>query len=273
MILRGNLDFAALAKSVLVHVTVITLCLVSWRCSEEQLVKMPAHVKAVVVSKGSIADRPMMKSRPQEQPPKKIAPEPKKPEPKKPEPPKPQPKKPEPPKPEPKKPEPVKKPEPKPQPKKPEPKKPEPKKPEPKKPEPKKPEPKKTPDYSDLIDEELDDLAKPTKPTKSANAPSASTSPVVDKYLAGIRADIERRWSRPPLSRNGMQVTLRLFLLPGGELNDVQVVVSSGNAAFDRSALAAVQKVGRFTVPSDPVEFDRNFRQFSVLFNPDDLTY
>lgn len=284
MILRDNLDFAALAKSVLVHVTVITLCLVSWQCSEERLVKMPAHVKAVVVSKGSIADRPMMKSKPQEQPPKKITQEPKKAEQKKPEPPKPQPKKAEPPKPEPKKPEPVKpepvkKPEPKPQPKKPEPKKPEPKKPEPKKPEPKKPdpkkpEPKKTPNFDDLIDEELDDLAKPTKPTKSSSdAPSASTSPVVDKYLAGIRADIERRWSRPPLSRNGMQVTLRLYLLPGGELNDVQVVVSSGNAAFDRSALAAVQKVGRFTVPSDPVEFDRDFRQFTVLFNPDDLTY
>ncbi len=267
MILREELDFASLAKSVLVHVVVITLCLVSWQCSEERVVIMPAHVKAVVISKGSIADRPMLKSKPQEQPPKKITPQPKKPEPKKPEP-----KKPEPKKPEPKKPEPVKKPEPKPQPKKPEPKKPEPKKPEPKKPEPKKPQPK-TPDYSDLIDEELDELAKPTKPTKASDAPSASTSPVVDKYLAGIRSDIERRWSRPPLSRNGMQVTLRLFLLPGGELSDVQVVVSSGNAAFDRSALAAVQKAARFTVPSDPVEFDRNFRQFTVLFSPDDLTY
>lgn len=271
MTVKETLDVPALVKSVLVHVTVITACLVSWQCSEPRVVKMPAHVKAVVVSKGSLADRPMLKSKPQEQPPKKITQQPpKKPEPKKPEPPKPQPKKPEPPKPEPKKPEP-----PKPQPKKPEPKKPEPKKPEPKKPEPKKPEPKKPDprDFSDLIDEELDDLAKPTKPTKASDAPSASTSPVVDKYLAGIRADIERRWTRPPLSRNGMKVTLRIYLLPGGELNDVRVVESSGNAAFDRSALTAVQKVGRFTVPSDPVEFDRNFRQFTVLFNPDDLTY
>lgn len=282
MTLNDDLDFSALAKSVLVHITVITLCLVSWQCSEPRVVKMPAHVKAVVVSKGSLADRPMMKSRPQEQPPKKITQQPKKPEPKKPAPKKPEPVKPEPKKPEPKilepkKPEPPKpvpkKPEPKkPEPKKPESKKPEPKKPEPKKPEPKKPAPKK-PDYSDLIDEELDDLAKPVKPTKASDAPSASTSPVVDKYLAGIRSDIERRWSRPPLSRNGMQVKLRISLLPGGELNDVQVVATSGNAAFDRSALAAVQKVGRFTVPSDPVEFDRDFRQFNVLFNPDDLTY
>lgn len=267
MILREKLDFSALAKSVVVHVTVITACLVSWQCSEPRLVKMPAHVKAVVVSKGSLADRPMMNSKPQEQPPKKITPQPpKKPEPKKAEPPKPVPKPPEPAKPEPKKPEP-----PKPTPKKPEPKKPEPKKPEPKKPEPKKPKPK---DFSDLFEEaETDDQAKPTKPTKASDAPSASTSPVVDKYLAGIRSEIERRWSRPPLSRNGMQVLLRIFLLPGGELSDVQVVESSGNAAFDRSALAAVQKVGSFIVPSDPVEFDRNFRQFTVLFNPDDLTY
>lgn len=273
-----ELDFGALAKSILVHVTVLALCLISWRCSEDQLVKMPAHVKAVVVSKGSLADRPMMHSKPQEKPPKKITEQPKKTEPPKTQPPKPEPPKQEPPKPEPPKPEPKPDPKPKPEQKKPEEKKSEPvkqeqKKPDVKKPDPKKPKPKQKPDYSDLIDEELDDLAKPTKQTKAADAPDSDTSPVVDEFMAGIRAGIERRWSRPPLSRNGMQVTLRIFLMPGGDLSDVQIVESSGNSAFDRSALAAVQKAGHFTVPTDPVEFDKNFRQFTVLFNPDDLTY
>lgn len=272
MILSDKLDFSALTKAILVHVTVIGLSLVSWQCSEHPVVKMPAHVKAVVISKGSQADRPMPKSRPQEQPPKKITP------------PKPKPPEPTPPKPAPPKPEQVQPPKQKPVdvPKPPPPKKEvkktpkvEPKQEKPKeKPKVEKPKVKTKPDYSDLIDEELDDLAKPTKPTKtSSSAHDASTSPEVDQYLAGIRADIERKWSRPPLARNGMQVTLRIYLLPGGELNDVQVVSTSGNAAFDRSATAAVQKVGHFTVPSDPVEFDRSFRQFTVIFNPDDLTY
>lgn len=264
-----DLDLGALAKSLLVHLTVIGLCFVTWQCSEPRVVKMPAHVKAVVISKGSQADRPAPKSKPQE-PQKKVEPPKKVETPKKVEPPKPvePPKKVEPPKPveppkkvvPPKKVEPSKKVEP--------PKKVEPtKKIEP----PKKPKPKVKPNYDDLIDEELDDLAKPVKNTASSS--DSSTSNEVDEYLAGIRSDIERRWSRPPLSRNGMKVLLRIFLLPGGELNDVQVVESSGNAAFDRSAVAAVQKVGHFTVPSDPVKFDRDFRKFTVLFNPDDLTY
>ncbi|CBL46865.1 TolA protein [gamma proteobacterium HdN1] len=265
-----SLDYRALAKSVAVHLLVLGISLASWKWTEDRVIQVPGHVKAVVVTRGELAEKAAEKPRPL---PKKPVAEPKKPEPKKAEPPKPAPPKPkpEPPKPTPPKPAPT----PKPVPKKAEVKKPEPKKVEPVKPAPKKPEPRKpapSHDYSDLIDEELDVLAKPSKkPVQSAS--SASTSPVVDKYMAGIRSDIERRWSRPPLARNGMQVTLRLFLIPGGELSDVQVVQSSGNIAFDRSALAAVQKAGRFVVPSDPAEFDRNFRQFTVLFNPDDLTY
>ena len=76
---------------------------------------------------------------------------------------------------------------------------------------------------------------------------------------------------RPPSALNGMKALLRISLLPGGDLNDVMILQTSGDPAFDRSALNAVRKVGRFEVPSDPIEFDRKFRQFKILFNPDDL--
>jgi colicin import membrane protein len=264
-----RLDLSALIKSVLVHLGVISMFFFSWKSAEDVVLPkaMPQHVTAVIIEK-----------KPQPPAPQKAAPPP----PKKPEPPKPEPKKPEPKKPEPKKPEP-KKPEPKkPEPKKPQPKKPEPKKPEPKKPEPKKPEPKQeSVDFSDILKSEMKQLDKsPPKKVEPKPAPAAAATSTSDKeqdeiqeFIGLIQQTISRNWVRPPSARTGMVVTLRINLLPGGELNDVNILKSSGNAAFDRSALAAVQKAGRFPVPEDPIKFNRNFRTLNVRFAPDDLLY
>ena len=263
-----RLDLSALIKSILVHLGVISMFFFSWKSAEDVVLPkaMPQHVTAVILEK-----------KPQPPTPQKPAPQPKKPEPPKPEPKKPEPKKPEPKKPEPKKPEPKK-----PEPKKPDPrKKPEPKKPEPKKPEPKKPEPKQeTVDFSDILQSEMKQIDKPP-PKKvdpkaappAASATSSQEQDEVQEFLGLIQQTISRNWVRPPSARTGMVVTLRINLLPGGELNDVNILESSGNAAFDRSAVAAVQKAGRFPVPDDPAKFDRNFRSLKLRFNPEDLLY
>ena len=90
-------------------------------------------------------------------------------------------------------------------------------------------------------------------------------------YVAQIQRDIVQYWSRPPSARNGMESLLRVSLIPTGEVIDVKLEQSSGNDAFDRSAIQAVRKARRFTVPSDTLRFERDFREFTVLFKPDDL--
>ncbi len=90
-------------------------------------------------------------------------------------------------------------------------------------------------------------------------------------YVARIKREIVQNWSRPPSARNGMEAILKVHLVPTGEVVDVGLVKSSRNEAFDRSAILAVKKAGRFTVPTDPVQFERNFRTFEVLFRPEDL--
>tara|TARA_R110002110_G_scaffold176342_2_gene380420 strand:+ start:100 stop:873 length:774 start_codon:yes stop_codon:yes gene_type:complete len=90
-------------------------------------------------------------------------------------------------------------------------------------------------------------------------------------YVAQIQAEIIQNWSRPPSARNGMQALLKVFLVPTGEVVDVTLLESSGNESFDRSALLAVRKAERFQVPDDPRQFERNFREFEVLFRPEDL--
>lgn len=90
-------------------------------------------------------------------------------------------------------------------------------------------------------------------------------------YVGQIQADIIQNWSRPPSARNGMQTLLKVYLVPTGEVVDVSVITSSGNDAFDRSAIQAVRKVRRFDVPRDGRLFEDKFREFEVLFRPEDL--
>lgn len=90
-------------------------------------------------------------------------------------------------------------------------------------------------------------------------------------YVSQIQSEIVENWSRPPSARNGMEVLLRVFLVPTGEVIDVVLEVSSGNDSFDRSAVLAVRKAERFQVPGQSRQFERNFREFTVLFRPEDL--
>ena len=98
---------------------------------------------------------------------------------------------------------------------------------------------------------------------------------IAASYAALIQQTVVSYWSRPPSARNGMEVLLALQLIPTGDVVSVTVVKSSGNTAFDRSALNAVKKAGQFpelkNLPSR--EFEKTFRRFRLLFRPEDLRY
>ena len=90
-------------------------------------------------------------------------------------------------------------------------------------------------------------------------------------FRYGIYQRVVAHWSRPPSARNGMQARLLVELVPTGEVVAVTLLESSGSAAFDRSAEAAVRKAREFEVPEDSRLFERYFRSFSLLFRPEDL--
>ncbi len=170
------------------------------------------------------------------------------------------------------------KPAPKPAPKKPEPK-PEVKKPEPEpepKPEPKKPEPKPDPGPSpeELARQAREDMARNLAREEAARA-AATADEMAASYAALIQRTVVNTWSRPPSARNGMEVLLQLQLIPTGEVVSVNVLRSSGNSAFDRSAINAVEKAGSFPELKNlpPRKFEETFRRFRLLFRPEDLRY
>jgi colicin import membrane protein len=110
-----------------------------------------------------------------------------------------------------------------------------------------------------------------SQPETSANPGAAADGPATLSFRDGIYQAVRNNWSRPPSARNGMEATLLVELVPTGDVVNVSIVRSSGDAAFDRSAETAVRTARRFQVPPDSALFERYFRRFTLLFRPEDL--
>lgn len=104
---------------------------------------------------------------------------------------------------------------------------------------------------------------------------AASAEQMTASYAALIQQTVMNYWSRPPSARNGMEALLSIQLIPSGDVVSVTLLKSSGSAAFDRSAINAVEKAGSFPeLEKLPIrEFDKTFRRFRLLFRPEDLRY
>ena len=98
---------------------------------------------------------------------------------------------------------------------------------------------------------------------------------LVESHVDNIVDLIQRHWKRPPGARRHMKVQLVINIAPGGVVTKVDVKHTSGNRAFDRSAVNAVLKIRRFaalqTLPSGI--FERHFRTINLLFRPEDLSW
>jgi len=104
---------------------------------------------------------------------------------------------------------------------------------------------------------------------------TATADEMAASFVALIQQTVINYWSRPPSARNGMETELAIQLIPTGEVVSVTVIRSSGNTAFDRSAINAVQKAGAFPeLQKLPIaQFEKSFRRLRLLFRPEDLRY
>lgn len=85
---------------------------------------------------------------------------------------------------------------------------------------------------------------------------------------------IRSNWIRPATARNGMRVDLLVEILADGTIRRAQISKSSGDAAFDNSAVAAVLSVGRIReIQSlDRASYEKIYRQRIMSFRPEDLS-
>jgi TonB family protein len=233
---REGIIVPALATCVL-HAVLLAVLTFNWNPERDRVIKpMPRHVMARVVTMDKASVKKPTVAKPRVQPPKP-----------RPEPPKPKPKV-EPPKP---------KPTPQTQPK------------EKPKPDPKVEQERQREAERQRQQREMELALADDERTMQADA-AANESMAYRDAIAEVIGD---NWSRPPSARRGMVVVLRIQLVPSGDVVSVTVLKSSGNEAFDLSAINAVNKAGRFAevVDMPPGMFEREFRSFQLVFNPEDL--
>jgi TonB family protein len=264
--------------TLLLHGALIYLLTANWSNVDKERIRVkpaPTVINARLVDVSELSAKPKPKQQPPKPKPPASKPEPPKP---KPEPPKP---KPEPPKPKPEPPKPKPEPpKPKPAPPKPTAETPKPKpesaKPAPAKPQPAPPKPSAQSSRDALARIAAEELST-TAPTSAATqqAATATASEMSASLIALIQQTVVNYWSRPPSARNGMECELVVQLIPTGEVVSVTVLRSSGNSAFDASAVNAVKRAGAFPelqkLPS--AEFEKNFRRLNLIFRPEDLRY
>lgn len=86
---------------------------------------------------------------------------------------------------------------------------------------------------------------------------------------AAIQRKVNNRWIKPLSSSKGLSSTIRVKLLPSGDVMNARVIRSSGDSIFDRSAENAVLKASPLPVPKDRALFTKQFRSFTFEFKPE----
>jgi colicin import membrane protein len=92
---------------------------------------------------------------------------------------------------------------------------------------------------------------------------------------AYIRTLTEDNWRLPSTARNGMTATVRIHFFPSGEVDLAEIIKSSGDLAYDRSVLQAIERVGQYELIAsvDPITFERNLRRVLIEFRPEGLRW
>jgi len=85
-----------------------------------------------------------------------------------------------------------------------------------------------------------------------------------------LQSLVERNWLLPPGSRGGLSSELLIQLDATGQVTAVQIARSSGDSAFDRSAVAAVQRTSPLPLPDDAALRAEIVRTgFRFVFDPE----
>lgn len=92
-------------------------------------------------------------------------------------------------------------------------------------------------------------------------------------YSELLKNLIARNWNRPPSARNNMVALVQLSLSPFGDLLEVRLLEGSGNDAYDRSVVQAIQRAAPFPELKklERRVFDNKFKRINFRFRPEDL--
>ncbi len=96
---------------------------------------------------------------------------------------------------------------------------------------------------------------------------AAAAKREIDKYMDGIRSKVKPFVRVPEGLQGNPEAEFTVTLLPGGEVLDVRLSKSSGNATYDKAIENAIIKAQPFAVPTGS-QFQQYFRRFTMAFRP-----
>ena len=90
----------------------------------------------------------------------------------------------------------------------------------------------------------------------------------LEKYVDAIRRLVRNNWSwGGDISNAGLRVEYEVVLRKNGDVIDIRLVGTSGNAAYDASVKEAIETAGSFLVPADEALFQNTFgRGMRIVF-------
>lgn len=96
---------------------------------------------------------------------------------------------------------------------------------------------------------------------------------LVAQYYALIKGLIQQNWLIPPSATSNMRAVVTFNTTPVGDILNARISESSGDTAFDRSVLQAVERVGDLQELRDlPIDiYERNMRTITLEFQNEDL--
>jgi len=99
------------------------------------------------------------------------------------------------------------------------------------------------------------------------NAQRARASGQGAAWAAAIQARIQRAWIRPESARAGLDCTVIVNQVPGGEVTGVRIAACNGDEVVRQSIEAAVYRASPLPPPPDPALFERTIE---VRFRPNE---
>ena len=87
----------------------------------------------------------------------------------------------------------------------------------------------------------------------------------ISHYIGRIQAAVDKQWKIPVAIYNVTDPLVEMTLQPGGQIQSLVIVESSGNATLDTSLIRAIQAAAPFDIPKEHFEY---FRVNRIRFHP-----
>ena len=89
-------------------------------------------------------------------------------------------------------------------------------------------------------------------------------------FSSMIKSQVIENWKRPTNLSSNFKTEIQITLVPTGEILSSKIINSSGNKAFDDSALTAISRLKSFDGLNMQMNlFDQHFRKFILIFSPE----